>query len=70
MCLTIDQVDDVNRGLSPSEEELEWARELITQHEQAQRGRGVDIADGSYLPRLARAQKVANLADTYGLWKN
>ena len=24
--------------------------------------------DGSYLPRLARARKVSDLAATYGLW--
>ncbi len=71
MCLTIEQVEDVNAGLSPSAEELEWARELIEEHEHAQSSRsGLKIADGSYLPRLARAQKIANLADTYGLWRN
>ncbi|WP_435300648.1 HpcH/HpaI aldolase/citrate lyase family protein [Timonella sp. A28] len=71
MCLTVAQVEDVNMGLSPSEEELVWARELITAHEQALHHKnGLKIADGSYLPRLARAQKIANLADTYGLWRN
>ena len=29
---------------------------------------GSEITDGSYLPRLARAKKIASLADTYGLW--
>lgn len=57
------QVEQVNAGLSPSPDELEWARELITQHEE-----GGAIGDGSYLPRLARAQKIAALADSYGLW--
>ncbi|WP_022872137.1 HpcH/HpaI aldolase/citrate lyase family protein [Nesterenkonia alba] len=57
------QVELVNRGLSPSEEELRWARELIEAHE-----RGASVGDGSYLPRLARAQKIASLADSYGLW--
>ncbi|WP_010525904.1 CoA ester lyase [Nesterenkonia sp. F] len=57
------QVEQVNAGLSPSPDELEWARELITQHEE-----GGSIGDGSYLPRLARAQKIAALADSYGLW--
>ncbi|MGL1831839.1 UNVERIFIED_CONTAM: CoA ester lyase, partial [Acinetobacter sp. HSTU-ASm16] len=27
-------------------------------------------ADGSYLPRLARAKKVSELAETYGLWNS
>lgn len=57
------QVEAVNMGLSPSEEEVNWARELIDAHE-----RGASIGDGSYLPRLARAQKIASLADSYGLW--
>ena len=71
MCLTTAQVEDVNRGLSPSAEELQWARELIETHRRAKLSkRGAHIADGSYLPRLARAQKIANLADTYGLWRN
>ena len=26
------------------------------------------VGDGSYLPRLARARKVSELAQTYGLW--
>lgn len=57
------QVELVNQGLSPSEDEVAWARELIEAHE-----RGASIGDGSYLPRLARAQKIASLADSYGLW--
>ncbi|WP_044493307.1 HpcH/HpaI aldolase/citrate lyase family protein [Nesterenkonia massiliensis] len=57
------QVELVNKGLSPSEDELNWARELIEAHE-----KGASIGDGSYLPRLARAQKIASLADSYGLW--
>ena len=57
------QVELVNEHLSPSEDEVSWARELIEAHE-----RGGSIGDGSYLPRLARAQKIASLADSYGLW--
>lgn len=71
LCLTIEQVEDVNKGLSPSEEELRWAKEMIAAHEKSQaKKKGAKIIDGSYLPRLARAQKVANLADTYGLWRS
>lgn len=57
------QVEHINAGLAPSEDELNWARELIEAHEA-----GGSIGDGSYLPRLARAQKIASLADSYGLW--
>lgn len=71
MCLTLEQVEDVNKGLSPSEEELRWAKEMIATHEKSVSSKkGAKIIDGSYLPRLARAQKVANLADTYGLWRS
>jgi len=57
------QVEHINTGLAPSADELNWARELIEAHEA-----GSSIGDGSYLPRLARAQKIASLADSYGLW--
>ncbi|MEE1620984.1 HpcH/HpaI aldolase/citrate lyase family protein [Zafaria sp. Z1313] len=63
LALNVDQVDDVNKGLSPSEDELSWAHELLVAHAE-----GASVGDGSYLPRLARAQKIADLADSYGLW--
>ena len=40
-----------------------WAMELLEAH-----AAGASVGDGSYLPRLARAQKIADLADSYGLW--
>ena len=63
LVLSRDQVDWVNRALSPSEDELSWARDLLDQH-----AAGASVGDGSYLPRLLRAQKIADLADSYGLW--
>lgn len=57
------QVEDINKGLSPSTDELSWAHELLEAH-----AAGAAVGDGSYLPRLARAQKIADLADSYGLW--
>ncbi|WP_309081634.1 CoA ester lyase [Zhihengliuella sp.] len=63
LALNVDQVEDVNKGLSPAEDELAWAKELLEAH-----AAGGAIGDGSYLPRLARAQKIADLADSYGLW--
>lgn len=64
--LTLDpgQTDGINHGLAPSEQEIAWARELIAQYETGDTG----AMDGSYLPRLARARKVSDLAKTYGLW--
>lgn len=54
----------INDALAPSEDERRWARELL---EDAQSSGG-EITDGSYLPRLARAKKIVELADSYGLW--
>lgn len=59
------QVPYVNEGLAPSEEDREWAREMLEEAEHAD-----GITDGSYLPRMARAKKIASLADSYGLWKS
>lgn len=59
------QVPYVNEGLAPSEEDRAWAREMLEEAEHAD-----GITDGSYLPRMARAKKIASLADSYGLWKS
>ncbi|MDN5606182.1 CoA ester lyase [Rothia sp. HC945] len=57
------QTDTINHGLAPSEEEISWAREMLEREEG-----GAVPKDGSYLPRLARARKVSELAQTYGMW--
>ena len=63
LCLMPDAADTINHGLSPSESEIAWAHELLEAH-----AAGAVVGDGSYLPRLARAQKISSLADSYGLW--
>lgn len=63
LVLNVDQVVSLNESMSPSEDERDWARQLL----EAAEG-GSEITDGSYLPRLARAKKIASLASTYGLW--
>jgi citrate lyase subunit beta/citryl-CoA lyase len=63
LCLMPDAADTINKGLSPSESEIQWAHELLDAH-----AAGAVVGDGSYLPRLARAQKISSLADSYGLW--
>ena len=63
LCLLADAADTINHGLSPSESEVQWAHELLEAH-----AAGAVVGDGSYLPRLARAQKISSLADSYGLW--
>ena len=63
LCLMPEATDFINRGLSPSDSEITWAHELLEAH-----AAGAVVGDGSYLPRLARAQKISSLADSYGLW--
>ncbi|MBP3035513.1 CoA ester lyase [Arthrobacter sp. zg-ZUI100] len=63
LCLMPEAADFINHGLSPSESEVQWAHELLEAH-----AAGAVVGDGSYLPRLARAQKISSLADSYGLW--
>lgn len=63
LSLSRDHVDGINAALAPSTDELSWAMELLEAH-----AAGAAVGDGSYLPRLARAQKIADLADSYGLW--
>lgn len=63
LVLNVNQVVTLNESMSPSEDERDWARQLLEEAEG-----GSEITDGSYLPRLARAKKIASLASTYGLW--
>jgi citrate lyase subunit beta / citryl-CoA lyase len=63
LCLLMEAADTINKGLSPSESEIKWAHELLDAH-----AAGAVVGDGSYLPRLARAEKISSLADSYGLW--
>lgn len=61
LCMFEDDAAAVNRQLSPSEDELSWADEII-----ARLGaNGEHIADGSELPKLARAQRIHELARTF-----
>ena len=64
LCLTPEATSTINDGWAPRAVERQWAAELL--HAPAS---GLTTGDGSYLPRLARAQKVAELAETYGLWE-
>lgn len=63
LTLTTSMAPIINDALAPSEDEQRWARELLKDAEH-----GADITDGSYLPRLARAKKIVELASSYGLW--
>lgn len=61
LCLRVDQAPYINEVLSPSAADVSWAESVI-----AELGNGGERArDGSDLPRLARAQKIAHLANAY-----
>ena len=63
ICLTPDQCGTVNEGLSPSQEEITWAQEFLSEFERD----GGEIRNGSDLPRIARAGKIIELARSYGI---
>lgn len=63
ICLTPDQCATVNEGLSPSQEEISWAQEFFAEYERD----GGEIRNGSDLPRIARANKILDLARAYGI---
>jgi len=63
ICLTPDQCPAVNEGLSPSQDEISWAKEFFVEFDRD----GGEIRNGSDLPRIARAKKILDLARAYGI---
>lgn len=63
LCLTPEQCAAINEGLSPSQEELGWAYEFLEDFA----ADGGEIRNGSDLPRLARAHKMTDLAQAFGV---
>ncbi|WP_197376274.1 HpcH/HpaI aldolase/citrate lyase family protein [Mycolicibacterium baixiangningiae] len=63
ICLSPDQCSVVNEGLSPSQDEISWAKEFFAEFERD----GGEIRNGSDLPRIARANKILDLARAYGI---
>ncbi len=63
ICLSPDQCAVVNEGLSPSQDEIAWAKEFFAEFERD----GGEIRNGSDLPRIARATKIVELARAYGI---
>ena len=63
ICLAPDQCSVVNEGLSPSQDEIAWAKEFFAEFESD----GGEIRNGSDLPRIARATKILELARAYGI---
>lgn len=63
ICLTPGQCATVNDGLSPSQDEINWAKEFFAEFERD----GGEIRNGSDLPRISRATKILDLARAYGI---
>src|ERR1700754_3170162 len=63
ICLTPDQCAVVNEGLSPSQDEIAWAKEFFVEFQRD----GGEVRNGSDLPRIARANKILDLARAYGI---
>jgi citrate lyase subunit beta/citryl-CoA lyase len=63
ICLSPEQCAVVNEGLSPSQDEISWAKEFFAEFERD----GGEIRNGSDLPRIARATKILELARSYGI---
>lgn len=63
ICLTPEQCATVNEGLSPSPNEIAWAKEFFIEFDRD----GGEIRNGSDLPRIARANKILDLARAYGI---
>ncbi|MBL5972756.1 MAG: CoA ester lyase [Candidatus Leucobacter sulfamidivorax] len=63
LCLSHEQTDTINAGLSPSHEDIAWALGFVHAFERS----GGAITDGSDLPRLARAQRIIREAEDFGI---
>ncbi|MGW4125282.1 HpcH/HpaI aldolase/citrate lyase family protein [Nocardia sp. NPDC004711] len=61
LCMHACDTAVVNRGLSPQPDERAWAAEIIERLGAA----GENIADGSDLPKLARAHRINHMADVF-----
>lgn len=63
LCLSTDQAPFINEALSPSAADVAWATGVINELGMG----GERVKDGSDMPRLARAQKIARLAAAFGV---
>ncbi len=61
LCLDPEQPPVINEALSPTPSDATWARNFLADFE----ARGRVVRDGSDLPRLGRAQKIAELAAAF-----
>lgn len=57
------QCPDINRAFSPAQDDIGWASEVIETLGED----GANVRDGSDFPRLARARKIRELAEIFGI---
>ncbi len=63
LCLNDEQPSVINECFSPTQSDVEWAAEFLTDFE----SRGRVIRDGSDKPRLARAEKITERAKIFNI---
>ena len=63
LCLDPAQAAVINEVISPTPSDVMWSRDFLADFE----ARGRVVRDGSDLPRLGRARKIENLAQTFGV---
>lgn len=63
LCLDVEQVPVINEVISPTPTDVGWANGFLADFE----ARGSVIRDGSDLPRLGRARKIAELAEAFNV---
>ncbi|MCW4458615.1 CoA ester lyase [Microbacterium sp. MPKO10] len=63
LCLDVEQVPVINEVISPTPTDVGWANGFLADFE----ARGCVIRDGSDLPRLGRARKIAELAEAFNV---
>ncbi len=63
LCLDVEQLPVINEVISPTQSDVTWARDFLTDFD----ARGRVVRDGSDPPRLGRAQKIDKLARAFGV---
>lgn len=63
LCLDAEHAPVINEVISPAPSDVAWAEGFLADFE----ARGRVVRDGSDLPRLGRAQKIAGLAAAFGV---
>lgn len=63
LCMRAEQAPTVNRELAPAPNDVTWAHQVVDELG----ADGARVKDGSDLPRLAKALKIRDAADVFGI---